>query len=102
VVVGDAVADADGAIPDMGRRVAHANDLGSLLTRATPRSDHASTHGLRRLVERFDEHRLEAVERRLLHPTVPVDPPQLLDELKSGIAGAALELRRQGLPAAHP
>jgi len=95
-------ADADGAIPDMGARVAAANHLGSLLTLDQPRSDHARSGALHGLVERFHEHRLAALTRRLLHPSEPVDPPQRLDELKTGIAGAALELRRQGLPAGHP
>jgi len=92
----------DGALPDMGARVAAANHLGALLTRSEPRSDHAQSHGLQGLVERFHEHRIEALLRRLLHPNEPPEPPQQLDELKSGIAAAARELRRQGLPAAHP
>jgi phospholipase C len=89
--------DADGRIPDMGKRVSEANHLGQLLRE--PRGDVAShSH----LGERMTEWRAEWAAARFADPQRKARRPQPLTELQDGFIRAARRLREAGLPEGHP
>ena len=80
----------------MGKRTAAANDLGGLLTEATPRP----APGRDGLVADAATRKAEQVKAALT--SVPTAGPSPLTDLQLGIALAARELRRNGLPPAQP
>jgi phospholipase C len=82
----------------LGARVAHANHLGELLTRATPRRAPSRDALLRDAAARTD--------RTPQTPGLPVDAPRARDgrvgELQQSILAARAELTRLGHPADRP
>jgi phospholipase C len=80
----------------MGKRTATANDLGGLLTEATPRP----APGRDALVENAAKRKAEQVKAALT--TTPTAGALPLTDLQLGIALAARELRANGLPPAQP
>ena len=81
----------------MGTRVHQANDLGGLLALTEPRAAPDRTA----LIDQFAQRRATAAAKALTAaPTTP--PANTLSDLQTGIAAAARELRRQGLPPGHP
>jgi hypothetical protein len=80
----------------MGKRTAVANDLGELLTEATPRP----APGRNALVE--DAATRKAAQVKAALTSTPTGGASPLTELQIGVALAARELRVKGLPPAQP
>ena len=80
----------------MGKRTALANQLGELLTEPTPRP----APGRDALVEDAATRKAEQVKAALM--STPTGGASPLTELQIGVALAARELRRKGLPPAQP
>ena len=91
------------AIKSMGRRVAHANNLGHLLTRSTararPRPPESQTDALVRTIA---EWRQRSYRPTLLEPAPPEPGRESLTELQDQVVAAALSLRREGLQPGAP
>jgi phospholipase C len=81
----------------MGLRTAQANHLGELLTRTTPRPPPDRVA----LTEIFAARRA-SIAKAALTAAPGQRQPQGLSDLQTGIAAAARELRKQGLPPGHP
>jgi phospholipase C len=91
---------ADGSIPDMGARVGHANHLGSLLSRQTPRP--APAIELQSLVAHLAALQGEALAASLtLQAQGEVGPPKPND-LQVGVKRARQQLRAEGLSEDQP
>jgi phospholipase C len=71
---------ADGSIPNMGTRVAHANHLGELLTEAQPRPA-PDPADYQHLIEEFASWRAKTYQEELDHQRTrgPAQPPELND-----------------------
>ena len=87
----------------MGRRVAHANHLGHLLTRSTarprPRPSERTTDALVRSVAEWKQ---ETYRQTLLEPAPAGAGRETLTELQDQVVAAALRLRREGLQSGAP
>jgi phospholipase C len=89
--------DAQGQIPDMGRRVSEANHLGQVLTDARAEiADHSH------LGARMAQWRAEWATARFGDPQSKARRPQQLTELQDGFVRATRRLREAGLPEGHP
>jgi phospholipase C len=92
---------ADGSIPDRGARVTHANHLGALLTRTTPRPA-PTIAALQPLIAHLAAWQGKALERGLtMQAAGEVGPPEP-NELQVGVKRARQRLRAQGLPEGQP
>jgi phospholipase C len=92
---------ADGSIPNMGVRVMHANHLGTLLTRTTPRPAPTIAE-MQLLVEHLAAWKVQSLSESLaMQAEGAVGPPQPND-LQEGVKRARLRLRAQGLPEGQP
>jgi phospholipase C len=82
----------------MGKRVAEANDLGVLLTRADPRPapDHSA------LLETFGARAASLAQAKVTQAVDPTAKRVPLTDLQIRIAHAAKEIRKQGLPPGQP
>jgi phospholipase C len=90
---------ADGTIPDMGRRVNAANHLGGLLTEPLPRHDIAPYADA---IQRVASWRGALSTSRYAPQLAPPSEPGPLTDLQQRYATAARILRAAGLPAGHP
>jgi phospholipase C len=80
---------ASGAIPNMGARVANANHLGSLLSRADPRpapslADHQAE------VDRIAEWHAQTIQKTFQASGVQAGPPPELTEFQRGLLAASI------------
>lgn len=86
----------------MGARVAHANHLGELLTRSTPRPV-PPLSAYRRVVERVAQAKSEAFQSMFLQQSWGrALQPRKLTELQKGIVAAKRRLSALGLPEGRP
>jgi phospholipase C len=96
--------NAEGAIAAMGARVASANHIGELLTRAKdqPRK-RPPQEELDALIAQIAAWRMATYEARLLEEPTPGEQLfEALTDLQGEIVTASLELRRKGLQAGKP
>ena len=91
------------AIRAMGRRVAHANHLGHLLTRSTARPRlRPPERTTDALVQSVAEWKQETYRQTLLEPAPAGAGRETLTELQDQVVAAALRLRREGLQSGAP
>jgi phospholipase C len=91
----------DGSIPDMGARVTHANHLGALLTRTTPRPVPIVSE-LQPLVAHLAAWQGEALNASLTLQAEGEGGPPMPNDLQVGVKRARQLLRTQGLTEDQP
>jgi phospholipase C len=88
--------DAQGRIPDMGKRVLSANHLGGVLTRAVPQEP----PDFKPIVETVASWQTEVFKNRLNEFSLQAGPaPRPPSELQTGLSRARKKLEQMGLPA---
>jgi phospholipase C len=92
---------ADGSIPDMGARVSHANHLGAVLTRATPRPP-PTVAKLQSLVANLAEWQGKALKASLTFQAQGEVEPLRPNDLQVGVKRARQVLRTKGLTEDQP
>lgn len=92
----------DGTIPDMGARVNHAEQLGTLLTLSTPREP-TPIDAYQHLIDRVAQWRVDSFKKRMVRQSrarAPEKPQET--EFQKGIQEAQEYLRERGLPEGQP